>query len=230
MSKEWQKLTSERTKEEKEKIAKCLPQDVDVNTMVHFLDFVSQDFSAIQTKYGKVKPWETDAEDIKWFLTFFAESKSTEINQEQTIPVDRVFSKPWNQWRLALALAHRKLGQEAPAINVSAYKMKDNSYWYTINDGMHRTTAAKMAGQKTIKAHVREERILLSNKYALYDGHLFKVNKSDFVLMSSHLPKGYYNFLEDLFGVKRYPHNSFKSPLLFPNEVDQLFHKVKNSK
>ena len=205
LSNDWQKLPLEITKEEREKIAKCLPQEVDVNTMAYFLYLVSYNFSAIQSKYGKVEPWETDAEDIKWFLTFFAEPESTEINQEQIILVDRVFSKPWNQWRLALALAHRKLGQTAPAINVSAYRMKDNSYWYTVNDGMHRTTAAKMAGQKTIKAKVREERIFLNNKYVLCDDHLFKVGKSGLILMSGHLPKGYYNFLEALFAIKRYP-------------------------
>lgn len=204
ISKDWQKLPLGVTKEEKEKIAMYLPQEVDVDTMVYFLNFVSRDFEVIQTKYGKVNPWQTDAEDIKWFLTFFAEAESTEINQEQTISVDRVFSKPWNQWRLALALAHRKLGQTAPAIHVSAYRMEDSSYWYTVNDGMHRTTAAKMAGQKTINAKVREERRFLNNKYVLCNGHLFKVNKSGLLLMSSHLPKGYYNFLETLFGVKKY--------------------------
>ena len=222
MSKQ-QQLLSELSQEEKAKIAKCLPRKVDLNTMMYFLNFVSHNFSEIQTKYGRVRPWGTDAEDIKWFLTFFAESKSTEINQEQTIPVDRVFSKPWNQWRLALALAHRQLGQTAPAINVSAYRMPDNSYWYTVNDGMHRTTAAKMAGQKVITAKVIEERILLSNKYALYNGHLFQINQSRFVLISGHLPRGYYNFLEELFGVKKYPQNSFESFLLFFNQENQLF-------
>lgn len=201
------KYLLELTAQNQEQIAKSIPPEVDLDTIINCLDVVSQQFSAIQSEYGKVKPWGIDAEDVKWFLTFFSEGEYLELNQEKIIPLNRVFSKPWNQWRLALALAHRQLGQNPPPIHVNAYRFEDNSYWYTINDGMHRTTAAKMAGEQTIKALIREERMMLTKRYALCDGHLFKLDDQGAVLMSKHLPRGYYNFLEGLFGVKRHPHN-----------------------
>ncbi|MGQ4649473.1 hypothetical protein [Lyngbya aestuarii] len=207
MTKQIQKPPSELTAEEKAKIARCLPDGVDAETMAHFLYFVSRNFRVIQETYGKVKPWGTDAEDIKWFLTFFSEGEYIERNQQELIPVNRIFSKPWNEWRLALALAHRKLGQKAPPIRVHAYCLEDQNYWYTVDDGMHRTTAAKMANQPTIEAIVIAERAMPTKHYYLDNGYLFKLTNQGSVIINQYLPKGYYNYLEDLFCIPRRPQN-----------------------
>jgi uncharacterized ParB-like nuclease family protein len=157
------KPSSELTPEEKAELAKYLPEEIDVNTMADIFYFVFHNLPKIKEKYGKVEPWGVDALKVKNFIQSLSEFgiKFTKINEKQTIPVERVLSKPClNKWRLALAIAHLELKHKAPPICVNAYKVEGIGYWYVVTNGIHRVTAAKMMGQQEIQAEVVREIIL----------------------------------------------------------------------
>lgn len=158
----WVKRASELTPEEKAELAKYLPQEIDVNTMADIFYSVCQNFTTLKETYGKVEPWEIDAYVVKKFLQSLSDFQleTSRVNQKQIIPLDRVLSKPWNKWRLALALAHLEIKQTAPPIRVNAYKVEGASYWYVVIEGLHRATAAKMMGYPEIQAEVMREIVL----------------------------------------------------------------------
>ncbi len=124
--------------------------------------FVFHNFTKIKEEYGKVEPWGIDALQVKNFIQSLSdfELEFIKINKNQTIPVDRVLSKPWNKWRLALAIAHLQSKHKAPPICVNAYKVEGVGYWYVVTNGMHRATAAKIIGQQEIQAEVIREIVL----------------------------------------------------------------------
>lgn len=156
------KPSSELTPEDRAELAKYLPKDIDVNTMADCFYLVSQTFTEIQEKYGKVEPWGIDSHQVKNFLHNLSDFdlEIIKLNQKQIIPLDRILSKPWNKWRLAKALAYLETRQVAPPICVNAYKVEGIGYWYTVTDGVHRATAAKMIGQLEIEATVIREIVL----------------------------------------------------------------------
>lgn len=158
----WVKRASELTLEEKAELAQYLPQEIDVNTMADIFYSVCQNFTTLKEKYGKVEPWEIDAYVVKKFLQSLSdfELETNRVNEKQIIPLDRVLSKPWNKWRLALALAHLEIKQIAPPIRVNAYKVEGAGYWYVVIEGLHRATAAKMMGYPEIQAEVIREIVL----------------------------------------------------------------------
>ena len=156
------KPSSELTPEDRAELAKYLPNDIDVNTMADCFYLVFQNFRSIKEKYGNVEPWGIDSQEIKNFLQNLSDFdlETIKLNQKQIISLDRVLSKPWNKWRLAKALTYLETRQVAPPIFVKAYKVEGSSYWYTVTDGMHRATAAKMTGQLEIEATVLREIVL----------------------------------------------------------------------
>ncbi|HEY9606803.1 MAG TPA: hypothetical protein V6C85_34660 [Allocoleopsis sp.] len=158
----WVKRASELTPEEKAELAQYLPQEIDVNTMADIFYSVCQNFTTLKEKYGKVEPWDIDSYVVKTFLLSLSnfELETSRINHKQIIPLDRVLSKPWNKWRLALALAHLEIKQTAPPIRVNAYKVEGTGSWYVAIDGVHRATAAKMMGYSEIQAEVIREIVL----------------------------------------------------------------------
>lgn len=107
------KPSSELTPQERDELAKYLPKGIDVNTMADCFYLVSQNFTAIQEKYGKVEPWRIDAHQVKNFLQTISDFdiKTIKLKQMQIISVDRALFKPSNKWRLAKALAHLILRQ-----------------------------------------------------------------------------------------------------------------------
>jgi hypothetical protein len=154
--------SSELTPEEKAELAKYLPQEIDVNMMADLFYLVSQSFTLIKDKYGKVEPWGIEAQQLKNFLQSLSdfEIEVIKINRKQTISLDRVLSKPSNKWRLALALAHLEARYKAAPICVNAYRVEGMGCWYIVTDGVHRTTAAKIMGQEEIEAVVIREIVL----------------------------------------------------------------------
>jgi len=156
------KPSSELTAQERDELAKYLPKGIDVNTMADCFYLVSQSYTTIKEKYGKVEPWRIDAHQVRDFLQRISEfdTKTIKLKQKQIISVDRVLSKPCNKWRLAKALAHLETKQKVLPIWVDAYKVEGIGYWYTVTDGVHRTTAAKMTGQLEIEATVLREIVL----------------------------------------------------------------------
>lgn len=156
------KPSAELTPAEKAELAKYLPKEIDVDMMADIFFSVFQNFMAIKEKYGKVEPWGVDAYQVKNFIESLSncEIEIIKLNQKQTISVDRVLSKPWNKWRLALALAHLEARHQASPVLVNAYKVEGIGYWYIVTDGVHRTTAAKMMGQIEIEAEVIREIVL----------------------------------------------------------------------
>ncbi len=156
------KPSSELTPEDRAELAKYLPKDIDVNTMADCFYLVSQNFTEIKVRYGKVEPWEIDSQTVKNFLQNLSDfdQEIIKLHQKQIISLDRVLSKPWNKWRLAKALAYLETRQVAPPIFVNAYKVEGIGQWYVVTDGVHRATAAKMTGQLEIEATVIREIIL----------------------------------------------------------------------
>lgn len=156
------KPSSELTPQERDELAKYLPKGIDVNTMADCFYLVSKNFTAIQEKYGKLEPWRIDAHQVKDFLQRISDFdiKTIKLKQKQIISVDRILSKPCNKWRLAKALAHLEAKQNVLPILVDAYKVEGIGYWYTVTDGVHRTTAAKITGQLEIEATVLREIVL----------------------------------------------------------------------
>jgi uncharacterized ParB-like nuclease family protein len=155
----WVKRASELTPEERAELAQYLPQEIDVDTMADIFYSVCQNFPAIKENHGKVEPWGIDAYLVKNFLQSLSnfEIETIRVNQKQIISLDRVLSKPWNKWRLALALAHLEIKPTASPIRVNAYKVEGIGFWYVVIDGVHRATAAKMIGQQEIQAEVIRE-------------------------------------------------------------------------
>lgn len=156
------KPSSELTPEEKAELAKYLPKNIDVDTMADIFYSVFQNFTTIKDKYGKVEPWGIDAYQVKDFIQSIStfDVETIKLNQKQTISLDRVLSKPWNKWRLALSLAHLEARHQASPILVNAYKVEGIGHWYIVTDGVHRATAAKMMGQIEIEAEVIREIVL----------------------------------------------------------------------
>lgn len=156
------KPSSELTPEDRAELGKYLPKDIDVNTMADCFYLVSQTFTEIKEKYGKVEPWGIDSHEVKNFIQNLSDFdlETIKLHQKQIILLDRVLSKPWNKWRLATALAYLETRQVAPPICVNAYKIEGIGCWYTVTDGVHRATAAKMTGQIEIEATVIREIVL----------------------------------------------------------------------
>ncbi|HEY9636225.1 MAG TPA: hypothetical protein V6D14_22660 [Coleofasciculaceae cyanobacterium] len=168
------KPSSQLTPEERAELAKHVPKGIDVDRMADCFYFVYQNFNKIQEKYGKVEPWGVDAHEITSFLRSLDdyEIEIIKLKNKQIISVDRVLSKPCNKWRLAKALAQLEAGETALPIRVDAYRVEGIGCWYTVKDGINRTTAAKMIGLQEIEAEVVREIVLdcaaIRRKYSKY--------------------------------------------------------------
>ncbi|MBW4429013.1 MAG: ParB N-terminal domain-containing protein [Nostoc desertorum CM1-VF14] len=186
------------------------------------LDFVRQNFSDIQDKYGnKLYSLNIDKQKMEEFLRCFYyidnynELTSLVCTPTEWISTERVLSCPWNEERLAESLAYLKLGhQTPPPIQVDVYILGRNNYWYTVIDGMHRTTAAKMNGIQEIPARVFSESLMPLNYFVLFDGHLFYVGGKTPICLSRGKPEKYFYDLEKI-GIKRFVDNILGTVLFF---------------
>lgn len=195
---------------------------LDKKVYQYYLDTVRQNFSEIQEKYGnKLYPLNIDKQKIEDFIGFFYYiDNDNELTRHVCTPsewisTERVLSCPWNEERLAESLAYIKLGhQTPPPIQVDVYILGKNNYWYTVTDGMHRTTAAKMNGIKQIPARVSSEFLMPLNYFVLFDGHLFYLGDKAPICLSQGKPERYFYELEKI-GIKRFIDNVLGAILFF---------------
>jgi hypothetical protein len=82
----------------------------------------------------------------------------------------RVLAEAWHKGRLADAKERLAAGERAPAIKVVGYRWNSDWTLYEPSDGIHRTVAAREAGQK-VKAKI--------SGYYLLKPQQFVVNQED---------------------------------------------------
>jgi hypothetical protein len=80
----------------------------------------------------------------------------TIIRTVRSVSVDSVLAQAWNPSRLERCRRLLQEGSKAPAISVVGLRLKrpngKTTTLYAVSDGMHRTTAAREAGRRTIRA------------------------------------------------------------------------------
>lgn len=103
-------------------------------------------------------------------LTAHAEGDWTTLGHKTRVSVWRVLSWSWNPMRLARCKAHLEAGEKAPPINVTRIWLgagRNREAYYLVNDGNHRTEAARAAGCLHIRATITGETVSRPENYSL---------------------------------------------------------------
>lgn len=95
------------------------------------------------------------------------------IDKVQRIAIKRVLAHLWHEGRMKDCLARLESGEKAPPIHVCGYILHDEA-WYTVEDGNHRTLAAREAGKTQISAKVGGITVCKPKLYTIYDHILWK--------------------------------------------------------
>lgn len=103
------------------------------------------------------------------------------------IPVGAVLATAWNPSCLERCRRHLENGSLAPRIRVAEVRRKGQPTLYTVDDGMHRTIAAREADMKMIRAEVTGWITSDPARFFLFQGVLYDTvadNPDDFRLVT----------------------------------------------
>lgn len=106
------------------------------------------------------------------------------------IPVNAVLATAWNPGRLERCRRHLEEGNVAPRIRVMEVRRPGHPTIYTVEDGMHRTVAARDAEMKTIRAEVTVWITCDPARFFLFQGVLYDTvadNPDDYRLVTHRL-------------------------------------------
>jgi hypothetical protein len=87
----------------------------------------------------------------------YAQDNSTYVeegSQVRMIGVRYLVASIWNEGRLRQALQQLDAGEPAEPIEVQRHRLVDGSHLYVVNDGLHRAHAARIRGQRQMRARV----------------------------------------------------------------------------
>lgn len=87
--------------------------------------------------------------------------------------ISSVLAKPWNMGRLERCRRQLAEGTPPPPIKVVGLRRQGFKTLYSVSDGMHRTSAAKEAGHRTIKAEISGWHTCDPSRFVLWRGWLW---------------------------------------------------------
>lgn len=94
--------------------------------------------------------WDLTLDDALWTRPTTRERNPFSV----WVPVDEVLIEPFSEQRLQDCLEKARAGKAFPPIDTQKIVVGPHTF-YTVNDGQHRTLAARQLGRKKIRAIVR---------------------------------------------------------------------------
>lgn len=101
-----------------------------------------------------------------------------EVGIIRSIGVGSVLAKPWNRGRLDRCRRQLAEGTKPPPIKVVGLRRRGHKTLYSVGDGMHRTTAAREAGKKTVRAEISGWHTCDPTRFVIWRGWLWRLETS----------------------------------------------------
>lgn len=126
------------------------PHEKDINRVINYL-------------------WDLTLDDDKWTRKPVRERNPVSV----WVPVDEVLIDPFSEQRLQDCIEKARTGKAFPPIDCQKIVVGPHTF-YTVNDGQHRTLAARQLGRKKIRAIVRSSITIDTSVFIVWNDSVWR--------------------------------------------------------